>query len=270
MALRFEDLRVRDGQLLDRDFFNRRYRLIVEALSGLGAEVGRLDATTDNLMSLGLERVDEALAPALAAAQAAAENGFLVATSATELTLSLGLETTIQVDDTPARALFTPTPQVILTRQGGALADWAIFEVSDYDRSNGGLAGQVVAINGAIGDAAHSDWVIAASAGLAATIIAAAADLANTLALAQQAAAQADDAAQTAQTVLANGPVSSVNGLTGTVTFGMSDIPGLVDALGGKAAASHGHTISDVSDLQASLNAKVDVSDLTVIDGGTF
>lgn len=75
MALRFEDLRVRDGQLLDRDFFNRRYRLIVESLSRLGVDVGRLDATTDNLMSLGLERVDEALAPALAAAQAAAENG---------------------------------------------------------------------------------------------------------------------------------------------------------------------------------------------------
>ena len=126
MALRFEDLRVRDGQLLDRDFFNRRYRLIVEALTGLGADVGRLDATTGNLMSLGLERVDEALAPALAAAQAAAENGFLVATSATELTLSLDLETTIQVDDTTARALFTPTPQVIVTRQGGALADWVI------------------------------------------------------------------------------------------------------------------------------------------------
>ncbi len=141
MALRFEDLRVRDGQLLDRDFFNRRYRLIVEALTGLGADVGRLDATTDNLMSLGLERVDEALAPALAAAQAAAENGFLVATSATELTLSLDLETTIQVDDTTARALFTPTPQVIVTRQGGALADWAIFEVASYSRENGGLAG---------------------------------------------------------------------------------------------------------------------------------
>ena len=70
--------------------------------------------------------------------------------------------------------------------------------------------------------------------------------------------------------MLFNGPVSSVNGLTGIVTFGMSDIPGLVDALGGKAEASHGHTIAEVSDLQAALDAKVDASDLTVIDGGVY
>ena len=31
--LRFEDLRVRDNQDLDRDFFNRRYRLIAESLA---------------------------------------------------------------------------------------------------------------------------------------------------------------------------------------------------------------------------------------------
>lgn len=83
--------------------------------------------------------------------------------------------------------------------------------------------------------------------------------------------------------MLVNGPVSSVNGQTGIVTFGMSDIPGLVDALGGKAAASHGHTIADVSDLQTqldgkadatatqtALDAKADASELQAIDGGTY
>lgn len=85
-----------------------------------------------------------------------------------------------------------------------------------------------------------------------------------------QRAAQADDAAGSAQTVLANGPVSSVNGLTGIITFGMSELPGLVAALGGKATSSHGHAIADVSDLQTALNAKADASDLTVIDGGIY
>ena len=70
--------------------------------------------------------------------------------------------------------------------------------------------------------------------------------------------------------VLANGPVSSVNGLTGIVTFGMSDIPGLVDALGSKAEASHGHTIAEVSDLQTALDTKANASDWTVIDGGVY
>lgn len=283
MALRFEDLRVRDGQLIDRDFFNRRYRLIAEALSSLGGDVDRIDGVVDNLFVLGLSRVDEVLGPALATAQAAAENGFLVATSAQELTLTVGLETTIAVDDTPARALFTPTPHVILTREGGASDDWAIFSVDSYNRTNGGLAGTVLAINGALDGTAHTDWTIAASAGVSATILQAAGDVANALATAQSAAAQADQAAQDALEVIANGPVSSVNGLTGIVTFGISDIPNLAETLGGKAASSHGHAIGDVSDLQTALDAKADAAatqtaldakanaaDLNEIDGGTY
>lgn len=273
--LRFEDLRVRDNQDLDRDFFNRRYRLIAESLADLDAQLARINTATDNLISLGLLRVNEALAPAIATAQAAAENGFLVATSSTSLTVSVGLETTFGVDDTPARALFAPTPYVVISRESGDVSDWAVFRVDAYDRDNGGLAGEVVAVNGDIGSAEHDDWTISASAGLASAIIEAAATVTNTLTLAQQAAQQAATAAQTAEDVLANGPVSSVNGKTGEVSLGIGDIPTLTQQLAGKAANNHGHTIAQISNLQTTLDAiQTAISNLgnalPKIDGGSY
>ncbi|SMO65272.1 Phage tail repeat like [Thalassovita litoralis] len=258
--LRFEDLRVRDNQELDRDFFNRRYRLIAESLSDLDSQLARVNEATDRLVELGLSRVNEVLGPALATASAAAENGFLVATSATELTLTPGLQTTFEITDTPARALFAPTPYVVVTRAGGAVADWAVMRVAGYARVSGGLAGEVVAVNGAIGAAAHADWVISASAGLATSLIAAAVDVTAALSLAQQAAEDAATAALAAQSILNAGPVSSVNGQTGAVALGVGDIPSLTELLAGKAASTHGHGIAQVSNLQAALDGKAATS----------
>jgi hypothetical protein len=267
--LRFEDLRVRDNQDLDRDFFNRRYRLIAESLGDLDAQLARIRGATDNLVTLGLSRVNEVLGPALATASAAAENGFLVATSSTVLTLSVGLQTTFEIDDTPARALFAPTPYVVLTRDvDGTLNDWAVFRVDSYTRETGGLAGEVVAVNGTIGDAAHGDWVISASAGLAASVIETAAAVSSALALAQQAAQDAAEAAAVAESVLANGPVSSVNGQAGDVALGIGDIPNLTAQLASKAASTHGHTIAQVSNLQSTLTALQGRIDR--VDGGTY
>jgi hypothetical protein len=267
--LRFEDLRVRDKQDLDRDFFNRRYRLIAESLSDLDAQIARISGATDNLVGLGLSRLNEVLGPALATASAAAENGFLVATSSTSLTVSVGLQTTFEIDDTPARALFAPTPYVVLTRDvDNSLNDWAVFRVSEYNRSNGGLSGEVVAVNGAVGASPHADWVISASAGIAASVIETSAAVSNALALAQQAAQDAAAAADVAESVLANGPVSSVNGQTGTVALGVGDIPNLTAQLAGKAASTHGHTIAQISNLQSTLNSLQ--AQIDVIDGGTY
>lgn len=269
MVVRFEDLRVRDSQDLDRDFFNRRFRLIVESLNELLEQITTISTASDNLVALGLTRVNEVLGPALAQVSAAAEAGFLVATSSSPLTVSLNLETTIVVDDTSARALFAPTPYVILSRSAeNTLDDWAVLEVQSYSRETGGLAFRVAAVSGAIGAAQHDDWVISATAGLAKSILDASVDLENTLALAQQAAADASAAAATAQAVLANGPVSSVNGLTGTVALGIGNIPNLTAALAGKADSSHGHTIAQVSNLQSTLTSLQQQID--TIDGGSY
>lgn len=268
MVVRFEDLRVRDSQDLDPAFFNRRFRLIVESLNEVAQQIAAISSASDSLVALGLNRVNEVLGPVLAQAIAAAESGFLVATSSTPVTLSLGLETTLAIDDTPARALFAPTPYVLISPENGAVDDWAVLRVQSYNRENGGLAVEVVSVSGAIGSGPGSDWVISATAGLAKSILEAAVDLENTLVLAQQAAANAASAAQTAQDVLASGPVSSVNGKTGTVALGIGDIPNLTANLAGKADSSHGHTIAQVANLQTTLNSLQ--SQITTIDGGEY
>jgi len=250
--LRCEDLRVRDSQSLDRDFFNRRFRLIAEALGQLGTEVTAVTTDTDRLVTLGLTRVNEVLGPLLARLQAAAENGFLVAASESPFTVTGGLQSTLAIASEAERDLFTPTPYVLLTRRA---------EGTEHDYA-GGLAFEVVLVNGGIGDAVHDDWVISATAGISVAVLEAATSVQATLALAQQAAQDAAVAAATAESVLASGPVSSVNGRTGAVVLGMSDIAGLVSALAAKADSSHGHTIAQVSNLQATLNA--------ISDGGTY
>jgi hypothetical protein len=261
--LRFEDLRVRDQQALDRDFFNRRFRLIAETFGQLNGEVTSVTNDTDRLVALGLNRVNEVLGPLLAKVQAVAENGFLVATSTTSLTITNGLQSTLAITDPAQRDLFTPTPYVLLTRQAeGTEDDYAVLRVEGYNRSNGGLAFEVILVNGGIGDASHNDWVVSATAGLSVAVLEAATAVQETLDLAQEAAADAAAAAATAEAVLASGPVTSVNGKLGMVMLGMSDIPGLVAAIAAKADSSHGHTIAQVSNLQSTLNA--------LADGGTY
>ena len=261
--LRFEDLRVRDQQSLDQDFFNRRFRLIAETITKLDAGLRDVNTATDNLVALGLVRVNDVLGPLLAKVQAAAENGFLVARSTTPLTLTVGLETTLAIQDASERELFTPTPTVLLSREAEDTADdWAILRVQDYNRITGGLAFAVVAVNGAIGAAQHADWVISATAGVAKSILQAAVDVATTRDVAAAAAASAQQSAAAAAQAIATGPVSSVNGKTGIVTIAVSDIAGLVAALAAKADSHHGHSIAQISNLQTTLN--------NLADGGTY
>jgi hypothetical protein len=261
--LRFEDLRVRDQQELDRDFFNRRFRLIAETIGQLGQEVASVTGDTDRLVALGLTRVNEVLGPLLSKVQAVSENGFLVATSATPLNITNGLQSTLAITDPAQRDLFSPTPYVLLTRQAdGTQDDYAVLRVEDFNRTNGGLAFEVVLVNGGIGDAAHDDWVISATAGISVAVLEAATAVQETLTLAQQAADEAAAAAAVAEAVLASGPVSSVNGKTGMVVLGMSDIAGLVSTLAAKADGTHGHTIAQISNLQTMLDG--------LADGGSY
>lgn len=267
--LRFEDLRARDNQSIDRDFFNRRYKLIAEAIAAIADQVDGVASDSDNLVKLGLVRVDEVLGPLLAKVQAASQQGFLVAKSATSVQLSVGLQTTFEVTAGWQRDLFQPTPYVMLTRAGGGVDDWALFSVSDYNRDNGGLAGEIVATSGVVDTAAYSDWTISATAGIAKTVMEQAAAAQVAIDDAQAAAAAAQQAAEDAEAVLDSGPVSSVNSKTGTVLLGMSDIPDLVSTLGGKAADNHGHAIAEITNLQAALDAKAAASHGHAIGGVT-
>ncbi|MBN9021185.1 MAG: hypothetical protein J0H08_03645, partial [Rhizobiales bacterium] len=144
----------------------------------------------------------------------------------------------------------------------------AMLRVQAYDRTNGGLAFKVVAVHGALEGTEHADWVISASAGLAQSILEVAAEVGAVLALAEESAATAEAAAATAVQIIANGPVSSVNGKTGLVSLTMADIPNLVTAIGAKADSNHGHSIAQVSNLQTTLTGLQ--SQITNFDGGAY
>jgi hypothetical protein len=136
--------------------------------------------------------------------------------------------------------------------------------VQEYNRDSGGLAFKVIAMSTGMSAEPHDDWVISATAGLARTILETAADVEQAVALAQTAAIDAQQAATLAEQAISDGPVSSVNGQTGVVSLGLSDIPGLVSSLGGKAASNHGHDIADINNLTARLE------ELTNPDGGSY
>ena len=59
-----------------------------------------------------------------------------------------------------------------------------------------------------------------------------------------------------AYTQITSGAVDSVAGKTGVITLGTADIVGLDTALAGKANAVHSHSITEVTGLQAALDAK--------------
>jgi hypothetical protein len=143
-----------------------------------------------------------------------------------------------------------------------------MVRVQAYDRDNGGLAFTVVAVHGELSATIHDDWVVSASAGLAQKILEVAGEVGSTLTEAQEAAATAEAAAATAVQIIANGPVSSVNGQTGLVALAMADIPNLVAAIGAKADSNHGHSIAQVSNLQTTLTGLQ--SQITNFDGGAY
>lgn len=63
-------------------------------------------------------------------------------------------------------------------------------------------------------------------------------------------------------TMIAGALSSVASGGGGGLVTGISDVPGLQDALNAKAATSHTHTIPNVTGLQSALDAKASVSDL--------
>jgi len=96
-AASFADFRVRRGEAMDQAFFDRRFRLIVELLASFRSEIERQGASTDQLVQIGLARINEILTPTLLHVQQAAELGFLVAVSNTETELIVGQQPTFEL-----------------------------------------------------------------------------------------------------------------------------------------------------------------------------
>ncbi len=125
-----------------------------------------LDAALESLLEVGLNRIDETLAPAILSINEVAQLGFLIAQSATSHTLSVGVINTWIVPAGPIRRNFAPGPLSIIQRTGDHDV-WAILETQTYQSVAGSYAAKVIAMSaGAIAEPGPwTDWVIGAPAG---------------------------------------------------------------------------------------------------------
>lgn len=166
-------------------------------------EVLQEDAATqaDDLVNVGLARINEVLLPSVLRIQKLTSLGFLLAHSDSSVKLELAQKTFI-IEEGDERDLFTPSGYVTIER----VSDYttrAVAQVISYDNTLGFLSVIIVAAFGAPGP--FTDWVISASPGVSeatrANMTAAAASAASALASAHQsdldAAATAADRAAT-------------------------------------------------------------------------
>lgn len=64
---------------IDQLFFNRRFQILYDALTSISGQLNDYLSIEDNLVQLGLDRLNEVLGPLLAKVQGASNLGFLVA-----------------------------------------------------------------------------------------------------------------------------------------------------------------------------------------------
>lgn len=265
---RFEDFRVRQGtgaDDLDASFFDRRFKLVAAFFEELAGTVNALNGAHDDLVRLGLARLNETVNPIIDKLTAAATLGFLTATSATPATLTLNTPFQLTVDENNgARAIFKPTPFLTVMRSApDAGEQFATVRLSQYDPETGVFIATPIYVAASL-TGQHSDWSISCAGGVTH-------EMADILSSAQSIKTDLDAAVSqlnAALLIITEGAVVSVNGQTGVVTIGIGSIDGLVAALAGKAASVHGHTIAEVANLQSALDAKAAISDVvTALDG---
>jgi hypothetical protein len=131
-------------------------------LKPLQEQQADLDAATDAVRQVGLDRINEILTPAIQAVLTIQERGFLIANSNSSNTLGVGNVLTFAIDDEDERAVFTPSKFLMLTRLDNA-DDWGIARLYSYNNLTGTLVCTVTAFEGDPGP--HTDWQVSAVAG---------------------------------------------------------------------------------------------------------
>lgn len=242
------------GAILDYLFFNKRFQVIVSAINLLAARQDGFDAAETDLVSLGLQRVDAVLGPLLTQLQQAAQLGFLIArATGPSVTLVPGLDIQFTVNSA-GFGVFTPTPWVMAMDVNDS-TNWGVFSLNAYSPITGVFAGHCVY---ASKTKASNTWELSCNS----AVIPAVTDLLDqaTAAAAAATAAYVSIGPAVAQIqallqIVQGGPVISVAGRSGSVTLGLDDVVGLVDALTQKAT-----TASLVSGLATKQNASAQLT----------
>jgi len=222
MTLNFSDLIVRDNDVLNTDFFNRRFQLIVNEIAAAEAIASQYGTISNELLQQGLAQVNQTLAPLIAQLQQAETLGFLVAPSTTLATLTASVQSNFVIPSGYAQ-VFQPT-SFLSIQDAGNSANWALGQLQGWNASTGALAIGITYVNGG-GSISGSNWVIADGAAVLPAALAAqtAAASSATAAASSASAAHTDRVACDADlaaigSALTSGPVLSVAGLSGVVS----------------------------------------------------
>jgi hypothetical protein len=198
----------------DTEFDGTYWNKFVSELQARFAALDSIKISWDTIvqegLSVAIDRINEVLGPAAERIQNIAALGFLSVSSSTSRTIGAGINN-FMIDAGDARDLFVPTPWVAITREADPL-DYAIGQVTFFDRASGSMDIQVVYIEGDAGP--HNDWTISAVAGqaLAQATILGDTFAARDAALASKDAAVASASGSAASAATANGARSATEG----------------------------------------------------------
>ena len=240
----FDAYRVAQGEELDAEFFNRRFRDVDNRFTALEGVKIAWEEALRVVQDRVLGRSETVIASLRERLVSITELGWLTARSDTEHTLSdgAGLVFIVREED---RDLFTPGAYALLSREGASDTQ-ALLSSQAFDRVTGQWQVTVESFVGPAGP--FSDWEIAAVAGSTilqkfyaaqgeavrdetvgirdetAGIRDNAADLRDEALTFRNAAQQAAEDANAAAILIQGGPVSTVNGRTGAVVLDKTEV----------------------------------------------
>lgn len=164
MAINPDKFRVTDADEITTERWNEAFAEVVLAIAALQAGATTIEEARNELIRLGLFRINEALAPAFELVQEYQTAGFLNAAIAENSEVSFAVGSRIMAIDPDKKALFRPSPVVVLTRSSNT-TDLAVATTSSYDPEAGALVVNVLTLTGSAGP--HQDVVVWATAGSA-------------------------------------------------------------------------------------------------------
>jgi len=246
------------GEIMDYIFFNKRYTQFVGAINKLSERQDGYDVVVNDLVEVGLQRINDVLGPLLTELQEAAQAGFLIANAANQVPQPFPVYgQPIQfICNNAAFPTFTPTPYLLAVDDADP-NNWTMLSTTSYNKTNGTLACIVVGVS----PTAHAapTWTISTSSGVWSAMMAMEQTATNAANQAVGANNNVIATVGTLNTLVATmqaGPVVSVSGKAGIVILQIADITGLVDALNGKASvASVTNAVNGAQPISAVLSA---------------
>lgn len=169
MARRFENfyrVKPRDN-LGDPEYWNRRFEDLDRRVAGNEESLQEFVGLAGSVEGIALDRLNLILAPALSKIGLVSEQGFLLAHSATEATLTLGSTVVLTIQDAAERELFAPTRFLAITRIDN-IDDYAFARRVSYSKITGELEVVIEQVFGNPGP--FIDWEISCSAGVSMAI----------------------------------------------------------------------------------------------------